>query len=266
MCKRDIKLVVSDLDSTFITENKIIDMEAISVLNQLKEKGIRFTFISGRPPYAIKSIAEQVPLTAPVVGCNGAMIVDENNGDLINGTHFSVKGILHIIKEAVNNKLTVLALADDVEYALGETKWTETRKKRGRDIPIITADELADKNVYKVNIIAGDDPVDFNQLVSSIQNQRENYSIALYDNRGCEIVAKGVTKETGLLDLCELVGVDIDDVLAIGDDVNDIEMLREAGVGVAVGNAKEPVKMIADYTCSKMYIEGVIEAIKKFAL
>jgi hypothetical protein len=72
------------------------------------------------------------------------------------------------------------------------------------------------------------------------------------------------TKEKAIRDIARMSGVSMDEVLAVGDDLNDIGMLKAAGVGVAVGNALDCVKAIADYVCEQDNYKGVIESIKRF--
>jgi hypothetical protein len=104
----------------------------------------------------------------------------------------------------------------------------------------------------------------FALLIPQIQKVGQDYSLALYGEKGCEIVASDANKKIGLSELCEMCNVAMDEVMAIGDNENDLEMLEAAGIGVAVGNAIEKVKNIADYICEANYTDGVVEAIHKF--
>ena len=81
-----------------------------------------------------------------------------------------------------------------------------------------------------------------------------------------EIVAEGCSKASGLKTLLDYLKVAPGEVMAIGDHTNDIEVLSMVGMGVAVANAQEEVKAIADYVTEKERAEGVEEAIRRFAL
>ena len=78
------------------------------------------------------------------------------------------------------------------------------------------------------------------------------------------IVNKNSTKASALQALSQYLDIKLENVLAIGDHQNDIEMLREAGVGVAVGNATEEAKKAADFVAQGRCIDGVEEAVKKY--
>ena len=81
-----------------------------------------------------------------------------------------------------------------------------------------------------------------------------------------EVMPNGVSKGAGLMELARVLGIDRSEVMAIGDNENDIEMIREAGIGVAMGNAVERLKAEADYVTLSVKEGGAGAAIEKFAL
>ena len=81
-----------------------------------------------------------------------------------------------------------------------------------------------------------------------------------------EIVASGCSKASGLTSLLEYLGITKEEVMAIGDHTNDMEVIQMAGIGVAVANAQEELKAVADYVTREERAEGVIEAIETFVL
>lgn len=267
MLERTIKMVVTDLDDTLLARDKTIAAEAVQLIAQLKKQDIRFTVISGRPPYAIAKFARMVEISAPIVGCNGAVVVDRNGVLLEPGTALLPDLLVPLLTTAAEHKLTVLALAGDVEYALAETPWTRAREAAGRSIPLAGLAQLLQRqDIYKVNIMAGEQQALFAALLPDIRALRAAYSVTVYGHSGCEIVNRQVSKETGLMKLCRMCQISMDEVLAIGDNENDIQMLRAAGIGAAVANATDPVRAAADYCCKNGYTEGVMEAIRQFAL
>lgn len=267
MAKGKIKMVVTDLDDTLLSPEKEICVDAVGMIKTLKEKGVNFTFITGRPPFAIKRFAEKVCISAPIVACNGAILMEKCGEIQIEGSGLPLAPLEDLLNRAKDQGLTVLILAGEIEYALAKTDWTRSREESGREVPIVALTGLLkEKTIYKVNIMAHNAPEKFSLLIPQIQAFERDYSIAVYGNTGCEIVAKSVNKKTGLLKICDLCKVEPKDVLAIGDNENDIQMLQTAGIGVAVGNATEATKASADYVCENTYTKGVMEAIDKFVL
>lgn len=263
---KKIKAVITDLDDTLLSPNKEISDEAVALINQIREMGIRFTFITGRPKYGIERFAKRMNLNEPIVSCNGAVIYE---GDKVLVKHsFKASKLRSLMEEANDLNLTVLFYLGDVEYALKETSWVKVRVDAGRDFPVRTLSEVEWQTITfeKLNIMADGDEEAFAKLVDKIKALEGEFSIALYGYNGCEIVAKEVNKAVGMKELAKLMGIKEEEIMAIGDNANDNEMLHKAGLGVAVNNAKEATKQYADYICEKGYTEGVIEAIRKFVI
>lgn len=99
-----------------------------------------------------------------------------------------------------------------------------------------------------------------------IEAAKRNFQILLhYDNIG-EIVPKGFTKASGIQRVCELLGIDRADTIAVGDSINDVDMLQFAGCGIAMGNATEPAKEIADYVTTDIFEDGIWNAMAHMGL
>lgn len=264
MTDKNIRMVVTDLDGTLLAPNRTISDEAVKTLGQLQDRGILFTFITGRPPYAVKQFAQRVGITTPIVCCNGAVI--EHNDVVLSKHPFSLIPLRSLMEDAATKGLTVLLYSDGVEYTLAPTEWTRTRELRGKTFPIWNFADHPNPAAEKVNIMADGDEAAFAALVPEISSWRTAYSLAIYGTSGCEIVSPEVDKATGLKDLCQLCGVRLEETLAIGDNENDHPMLKVAGIGAAVANATTTTKELADYCCAASYTDGVVEAIRKFVL
>lgn len=263
---KSVKAIITDLDDTLLSPSKTISDEGIALLNKVKEKGIPFTFITGRPKYAVERFAEQVGIEYPIVCCNGALMF---KGDKVLLKHsFGVKQVRGLMESANELGLTVLYYCNDIEYAMRRTTWVKVRQDAGRNFPvkIIAEDEWETLEVEKINIMSDGNAEAFAKLIPQIEDIREDLSIALYGHNGCEIVAKDINKAVGMRELAKQFNIKEEEIMAIGDNANDHEMLLGAGIGVAVGNAKEETKKCADYICENTYTEGVLEAIKKFVL
>jgi hydroxymethylpyrimidine pyrophosphatase-like HAD family hydrolase len=95
----------------------------------------------------------------------------------------------------------------------------------------------------------------------------EHCIVSYSSNRYMEFNSLGVDKGNGLIDLAKLLNIDIKDTIAVGDNYNDMAMLKVAGLSVAAGNAVEDVKKVCDYTTKADNNEGVVaELIEKFIL
>lgn len=263
---QNIRLVVTDLDGTLLGPDASISEEAVQTVAELAKSKIRFTFITGRPYYAVERFARQLMITAPIITCNGAVLCDGEK--VLYRRSFPLANLENLVRAAVPNGFTVLMFQRDTEYSFSETQWTRKRKEAGRTMPIreIRTINWAVETADKLNIITEPGSAKFDSLKGFLDKIRDFYSVTVYGDRGCEIVAKDVNKAVALQNLCKLLEIRENEVLAIGDNENDNEMLAMAGVGAAVNNAVPSTKRFADYLCTLPFTEGAVEAIRVIAL
>lgn len=93
-----------------------------------------------------------------------------------------------------------------------------------------------------------------------------DYTFHIHNDSVAEFVPKGFTKATGIMKVCEYLGIDRADTIAFGDSVNDLEMLEYAGTGVAMGNADERAKAKADYVTSRLHDDGIYNGLRHLGL
>lgn len=257
----DIRLVVTDLDGTLLNPDRTISDHAIETIRKLKSKGVLFTFITGRPWCGAERFAERVGIDIPVITCNGAVI---NQGyDIIWRNPMPLLHLRGILEAAVDDGLTVLFSQKGREEAMSETDWV---KQRSYPVHYPTDEEWHTLTADKVNLISGDKTKEFSLLSMSFPGLSDKYKFVCYGDTGCEISGSGVTKASALERYADSQGIGLSQVMAIGDNENDLEMLRLAAVGAAVHNATDSAKEAADYVCSANNTDGVVEAIEKFCL
>ena len=257
----DIRLVVTDLDGTLLSPDRTISDHAVEVISRLKEKGVLFTFITGRPWCAAERFAKRVGIDIPVISCNGAVI--SRGYEILWRNPMPLLHLRGLLEAAADAGLTVLFSQEGREAAMSETDWT-----RQRNYPVHRPEdgEWHSLTADKVNLISGEKTDAFRLLSSSFHGLRDKYKFVCYGDTGCEIAGRGVTKASALERYAADRGVGMDQVMAIGDNENDLEMLRLAAVGVAVRNATDAAKEAADYVCRADNTDGVVEAIEKFCL
>ena len=127
-------------------------------------------------------------------------------------------------------------------------------------------DDVWDQMVHKVYIVDDGRTGIIGEIADRLRAMNGEYSFFQYQQFSMEIVAPGCSKASGLRTLLDYLKVAPEEVMAIGDHTNDMEVISMVGMGVAVANAQEEVKAIADYVTEKERAEGVEEAIRRFAL
>jgi len=121
-----------------------------------------------------------------------------------------------------------------------------------------------DLNFFKFGM-RSDDPQVIHHLRKKLQGY-ETIKVTWSNTDLVEISRKGVSKETGVRLLCDHLGIDLSEVIAIGDNMNDFELISAAGLGVAMGNAQPELKAIADEVTDTNENDGVAKAIQKYVL
>lgn len=257
---KQIKLVVSDIDGTLMETNRLLSGACVQLVNRLQEQGVDFTFASGRLPYKIIPLMEQLHSKLPFVACNGACVCEKNG--ILYQKKFALKEVQALIRAARQQGDTVLYSFDGVEYCMEETvDSARKRKERGRYYPIrpITEDDWEMLLVMKVNILAHASIEGLKQYLQEL----DSLMVTTYGDKGIELVVAGVDKLAGVSSILTKLHYEPEEVMAIGDNENDEQLLQAVGIGVAVHNAIPSIKATADIVTSHNGEQGVMEILEQ---
>ncbi len=251
MGKYDGWLIVSDMDATLLTDNHDVCRRNIEAIKKFKEGGGKFTVATGRVKPAVMSYLDRIKINAPAILHNGAKIYDfEKNEALFSkAIEEERKPILkRVFEEQPHLGLEVYTESEET-YVYQHCEDTARFKLRGYDVCYELPDEIWNVPWIKWLIIGDKDVLDEFEPI-----YREKYDKGFCVRSGdkyLDIVTGGVGKGKALLMLADMFGIDRSKTIAVGDNMNDIDMLEKAAIGVAVANAEETVKQAADYVvCS----------------
>lgn len=263
-----IKLLALDLDGTLLTHDKKISDENKRAIKAAQAKGVHVVITTGRPLKAIEHILRELDLlvaTEYSITFNGGL-VQRNNGEILSKKTFSYDNIkeLHAV-------FAQLELPFDV---ISEGRCYETNPKSlyqkfspFLDFTMGTFDIIPKDIIFNKAVSAIDADFLDQQITKIPADLKEKYEIFKSRDILLEIMPKGVVKSFGLSKLVGILGIDQANVMAMGDEENDIAMLTWAGLGVAMNNATDQVKEIADITAPFTNDEhGVAWAIKTYIL
>ncbi len=220
------KAFAVDVDGTLTDYRLLLDLEAVSVIRQLEEKGIRTIVTTGR----------NFSVTRALVGYLGTcgLMVAENGG---------VIGIL---------PKTRIILADP------------SRSKQGLEI---LKEEMGEENIIQLDLsyrtvdVVLEPSFDLGSA-KEILSRRGVKARIICSGVAYHIIDSDFDKGKGLKEICRIAGIELDRVVAVGDNYNDIEMLQTAGYGIAVANSPDELKKTADFVCSREFGQGFVEAVK----
>lgn len=263
-----IKVVALDLDGTIVNEELKISEKTVALLQHLiHNTDVKIVVATGRMFLSALPFARQLQVKEPVVAYQGAMI------RMINEPH-DVCFHNPIPMDIATDLLSFLVKDDyQINLYLDDDLWTThtnnhaTYYARTAGVtPLFTADLLGQMTLPPTKIMVIDDHR-IDELLIQLESKymgRLNYCRSR--SNFCEIIDVGASKWKALETLINQWGIDPSEVMAIGDQGNDLSMIRGAGVGVAMGNAPDEIKREANYVTDTVDEDGAAKAIEKFVL
>ncbi|MBR5048818.1 MAG: Cof-type HAD-IIB family hydrolase [Erysipelotrichaceae bacterium] len=254
-----IKVCFFDIDGTLLSHKTgQVPASTTRALRQLREKGIKTVISTGRSlEEMVKLPILEVPFDAYLT-LNGQLCLDENY-QMFAGTPIE-EGDMEILISMFEAKRIPLVLIREDGRAINYVNETviATQNSTHGTIP-----EVSTYNGEKVYQVLGFIPEKEKQL---LRKTLDECDITSWNDTGIDIIAKGGGKDVGMQRYMDRMGYGKAETMAFGDGENDIPMLQYAGIGVAMGNAKEIVKQKADYITTDIDDNGIENALKHFGL
>ncbi|MGM0213986.1 Cof-type HAD-IIB family hydrolase [Enterococcus sp. AZ109] len=267
-----IKLVAIDLDGTLLTDAKTISDKNKEALAEAKAQGVKIVICTGRPLIAIGDYLEELNLVDEgdySITFNGGLIQKNNTGELLGKTALNLEQVKDIYDLFTQLPLPMDILSDarclQLATAPEHLSLYPTMNKKvtyfSATIEELTTDALYNKVVAAIDVDYLDE-----KIAEIPAEYIERYEVCKTRPNLLEFMPKGVTKAYGLKVLGEELGIDASEMLTLGDEANDLPMIEYAGVGVAMENATDDVKAVANYITGTNQADGVAQAIEKFVL
>lgn len=274
-----IKLVASDLDGTIIDKNNYIDESNFKAIKDLNNHKMNFVICTGKTYSITKDVCGKFNASYGIFG-NGNQIVDLKNGKEIYKNFLSKNDVLSCIDIAKNHNLHVHVYTDK-EVVSEKLLYLDLRNyklKSSMEFKIVNSikDYISKHNLQVSKLVVSSttstDAVK-NEILNSLDVDATTIrkmgiykdSIINKEYEYIDITPKNVNKDTALKILGNYLNINTDEMLTIGDNLNDFDMIKNAGVGVAVANAYDEIKQVASYTTTNPVEKGgFAEAVYKF--
>jgi phosphoglycolate phosphatase len=225
-----LKALLTDVDGTITDTGRAVSIGAIDAMRGLIARGVEVVLASGNTACFMDALSRMIGTNGTLIGENGGVYRIGFFGDLqVAGQKSISLDALGIVEKYYHSRGVELQLYSQ-QYRFSDVAFART----------VPADEVS-------AVLSG----------HNVQVLDTGFAIHLQE--------QGVNKGRALLDLARDMGLSPKDFLAIGDGVNDVEMIRAAGIGIAVGNAHRQAKDAAVYVTEKTYGDGFIEAIEKYS-
>lgn len=269
------KLIASDMDETLLNDQHTICQRNIDLIARAKEKGVKFVPATGRGFMSIQHDLKTLGLYDEkdeyVISFNGGALTENKDNQLLSFEGLSFAKTKEIFEFGLNCDVCQHVYTKDKVYVFNLSDSEAERIKNQKVDCIIMEDNsidfLKDEPISKILYQNIDVPY-LMSLEPQMKHIWENECAVSYSsNRYMEFNKLGVDKGAGLKRLAQLLGIDISECIAVGDNYNDLPMLNVAGLSVAAANSVDDVKKACDVTTQADNNEGVIaEIIERFIL
>ncbi|GAB4373545.1 MAG: Cof-type HAD-IIB family hydrolase [Elainellaceae cyanobacterium] len=271
---QEIQLIVIDLDGTTVGETNQIQSSVKQALLAARDQGVQVAIATGRMYRSALRFHQDLELTLPLMAYQGALIKDPATNSIHRHLTISREYVAQLLEVLTQPELqAILSIhlyIDDCLYVREITDETEVYAARSGIQPIAVGDlqQILDREPTK--LLALSEQIELiDQLFGSLRKRYTPAELYLTKSVATFLEATNplVNKGTAVQYLAEeILGLQAANVMTIGDNFNDLEMLQYAGVGVAMGNAPDGVKAIANWIAPTVEEDGVVAAIEQFVL
>ncbi len=270
-----IKLIALDLDGTTLDSAGRLPDENKTALERAIAAGVNVVVASGRCYSALPAEVTKISGVQYAISSNGAMITDMRSGKRIYSNCIS-KDTIHRVKEIVEEHGYMIEVFVDGAAYMERSIWEDIRDNginyRRREYIMTTRNPIDDiigfmmahdGEIENINFFfeSMEEKPGIGKVLSELE---DDATLTTSFDHNWEIGGKTTSKAEALRQLSSILGVTTEEMMSFGDSPNDIPMIEAAGLGVAVGNAKESVKEAADYITLSNDDAGVARAVEKF--
>lgn len=258
------KAWVCDFDGTVVGKNWVLSPAVHNAIEHLLKKGIIFSLASGRPYQGtIENFCKKMHLTAPQIAHGGARIIDPQTNQTLWEECISKKSAAKIISYLLENNIFLGAETETGIY----TKDAKTTPEYGPDIQFQDIETIDYTKVLK--IVAKTNPEQTDSTLKTMESALNDIHIIkakspTHQYFVLDITSQKATKHMAILKLSELLTIDPQNMVGVGDGYNDYPLLTACGYKIAMENAPQEVKDIADLVVPDVKNDGLAQAIARF--
>jgi 6-phosphogluconolactonase len=262
-----ISALISDVDGTLVTDDKILSERTLAAVDELRSAGIAFAIISSRPPRGLRGLIDLLHITTPIAGFNGGVIVAPDASVIEE----------HVLSpEIARHAAHLLSIYGIEVWLFSEADWLVrglsspyiNLEKRSVGFEPTIVDEFGDALDCAYKIVGVSDDV---SLLSRCEGDiraifADRASVARSQRYYLDITHLKANKGSAVLTLAKLLAIPAAEIAVIGDGANDIAMFERSGLSIAMGNAAPEVQLAANLGTESNQEEGFAMAVERFIL
>ena len=256
-----VKLIAIDVDGTLVNSKKELSIENIEAIKYAVDKGIKVMIASGRPLSGIKQYEMPFEEDIPFITFNGAMVVRKDSNKILYNKTIDFEEAYNILKYIYDNNINVVVWSNSKLYVNVISETTKNYGFKSGCAPVLSFDinQMCDDGVNKILLYGENkDLLRYKDDIVKISNKVNlEFSSPYY----LEIFNIEASKGNAVKALCEYYGFSKDEALTIGDNFNDLSMLKYSGISVAMGNSPDEIKKMCTFVTKTNEESGVAHAI-----
>lgn len=265
------KMIAIDMDGTLLNNDRKISKQNKKAIKKAIEKGTRVVITSGRGLAGLNSYLTEIDLIGEnqyLIANNGGTIYRTSDFKCISYKGLKKEDLLAAHELSLDLGLNMIAYTHEGPIAAEENEFTKFEASYvGTPVKILDFYTDVNENDEITKILFAQTEDLLNKIILKIPNEfSNNYSLVRTMPEVLEVMQKDCNKGYGVKALADTLGISSNEIICIGDQANDIEMITFAGLGIAMGNAIDELKNAAQYVTSDNDHNGVAKAIEKFIL
>ncbi len=265
-----IRLIILDVDGTLVGSEREISPTVHKALSDVRDQGIQIALCTGRPLFATRRFIEELLLPGFHIFDAGAYIADPLNGLTLYRQGLDQALAQQILAYGREVKLHLEVYVDDKYYVESMSPHAEIHTGVMEQEPILAdlAEIVARRPIIKMEVVTLTD--DENERLKALAMRfADQIDVGWATAPGtsalfCNILAKGVSKGVGAERLIEHLGIPPEQIMGVGDGLNDEPMLRAVGIPIAMGDSPEELKQAATWVTGTVEEDGLALAIERF--
>lgn len=253
------KIVFFDIDGTLLNHDKQLPESTKNAVKELQNKGVYVAIATGRAPFMIEEIRKELNIDSYVT-FNGQYVVFE--GKVVYEKPLTKNQLMKLTDYAEKSGHSLVYSTNSTMKASIENDpfVSDSMASLRLSYPEIDRVFFEKESIYQVLLFCEDKDEE------NYRTTHEELDFVRWHKFSCDVLPGGGSKAVGVEKLIQASGLDIKDAYAFGDGLNDVEMIRSVGIGVAMGNAIEQLKQEADLVTGNVEEDGLAEGLRKLQL
>ncbi len=248
-------IVFFDIDGTILNHDKVIPESTKKAISELQNKDIHVAIATGRAPFMFKEIREELNINS-FVSLNGQYA--EFEGEAIHKHALHPEQLHQFTQKAKELSIPLIYLNNETMRASIDSHHhiKEAMTSIRMPHPEVQHDFYHNREIYQVLLFCEE------HQEPSLTDGFNDFNFIRWHEYSSDVLPVGGSKANGILQMVNHLGFDMQNVIAFGDGLNDLEMIEKVGTGIAMGNAVDPLKKLANHITTNVDEDGILNGLK----